>query len=304
MIKIVVAVLFLCVAFSLADDRNDRYKRGLQVEINSKSVKVESAMRTGTSKDQLKFEMESDDEFHVRMQYATSASRSMALMRFKGYAIIEYQGTGAFVNGSTPIVSTYRLRNWKSISCPNQKIGNATVYTCSATTTDNVFAAQVMFSTDLVATTNVTMRPTSTKISFVISNFPYRGTGTRLALVGKVYAGNAMIKREENESEEKREGLVKSKEKQVKMGNMAFFSWLENAVCDNIACSVANTAMEKTGEEDGEDRIIFSFLATSPRIIDWDPKLGVSADLINGATSKTASCLLLVLVAALLTLFM
>lgn len=295
----------LCVCFILvcatvcifADDKDDKYKRELQFEMQSKKVSVESNMRTGTSKDKLKFEFETDDQMYVRLQYASSATGTATMLKFKAYSIVEYEGTGAYTNTSV-VKSTMLLNKWKPIACPKTVVNNATLYTCTAVTDNNVFAAQVQFTTDTINTNAVVMKPTSAKIGFNITSFPFQGTNTRLALIAKVVAGKAMEKKESAESEEKKQGFVKQKEKQVSLGSLAFFSWLESAICDNVDCSVANTPLqtESSGEE-GEDRIVFSFLANRPTKIVWDPKLGVSDT--SNATALFGASLLAVLFALL-----
>eukprot|EP01027_Heterolobosea_sp_BB2_P018994 GEZU01026689.1.p2 GENE.GEZU01026689.1~~GEZU01026689.1.p2 ORF type:complete len:134 (-),score=55.01 GEZU01026689.1:135-536(-) len=119
-----------------------------------------------------------------------------------------------------------------------------------------------------------------------------------------------------DESEEEEEGLAKLKEKQVSFGDSAFFSWVATATENGtvsvpvINSALANATASTTDDESANEYvIIFSFDIAAPRNLEWDPKIGASANalaLYSSASSVVVNfsavlvALMSVLVATLL----
>eukprot|EP00735_Rhodelphis_limneticus_P009126 TRINITY_DN2553_c0_g1::TRINITY_DN2553_c0_g1_i1::g.19400::m.19400 TRINITY_DN2553_c0_g1::TRINITY_DN2553_c0_g1_i1::g.19400 ORF type:complete len:1256 (-),score=423.56,NCU-G1/PF15065.1/4.5e-06,NCU-G1/PF15065.1/9.9e-10,CPW_WPC/PF09717.5/1.3e+02,CPW_WPC/PF09717.5/10,Hydrophobin_2/PF06766.6/5,Hydrophobin_2/PF06766.6/99 TRINITY_DN2553_c0_g1_i1:301-4038(-) len=110
-------------------------------------------------------------------------------------SIIEFSdvdGDGAFTEGVDVQVSSYDLATaqWYEMTDYTFVLEDKTVYAFNASTRDNVFAISYMTSTrPLAAVSGTVLTPNSTKVDITITNYPYQGTASKLALM--TYYGQA-----------------------------------------------------------------------------------------------------------------
>lgn len=309
------AILIACILLAVsAIIFADEYKQAREVKpvYGDSKIQIESKMRSAAPSgeaDKLNFEFEASENLVLKMKYALGASKTEGEYKIKLFGIHEYNTTtaadGSYVDKVSKVVSTYVFKSWNKIGCSNTKVDtNTTLFNCTITSKDNVVSANVFF-TDSVINANskagFPMKPTSIKFTVTINNFPYKGLGSSLALIAKMVSERNT--NEKSDSDERKNGFVKTAEKQVDIGSEAYFSWATSALADGVSVAVVNTKVEKLNSteaaEPNENRMFFSFIAKTPKSIVWDPKLGA---IDNSAAKFSASLLALILLFAFLLL--
>jgi hypothetical protein len=120
--------------------------------------------------------------------------------------------------------------------------------------------------------------PESLKYTLTIENFPYNFTDSNLAIVKAIW------------SRAKR--LRGNSTSQVSVGGYGSFTWIQQAVADsmftavkvemlgNSSVRVADTDNDRKDET--VEFVAFKFNAITPKVVSWDPEVGVSsADIVN-----------------------
>ena len=283
------------------DEHNDgdseahHEEREVKVSNSGKEVEIESELKNGTNKDKVELEIHAKDEIEVKLKYKSSTKdteyKVEFRVEFKG--IIEYIENGTADSGYQPesdtIVTKYRLKDHlgSDINYTVQTINGAQVHVFEVTTTDGVLKAIFKLPEAVLnVSNNVVLTPSALKIDVEITNFPYQGSGTSLALLTKVKTKTKYELKDHTELEDL--GLSEN-ETELELSapdnsTSGFFSWAETAIADGQTIQVVNTQpLPDTGEDGDEDHeegeesrvIYFSFIAVQPSHIYWDPKVGV-----------------------------
>eukprot|EP01027_Heterolobosea_sp_BB2_P018995 GEZU01026690.1.p1 GENE.GEZU01026690.1~~GEZU01026690.1.p1 ORF type:complete len:377 (-),score=163.60 GEZU01026690.1:135-1265(-) len=303
------------------EEKGDVFKRKVEVKNEGNKVRVESQMKQGKSKDMLKVDIEAKEDVRITYQYSSKSEEinNKNWFRARFMKLIEYKdavnGAAGYEQGEEQREINLSDINWNDWSCPQtSNPDGSSAWTCTVNSTDGTISFYVTFADHIVNNTNSALRPTTFKIGAAVTNHQFTGQENKLAMVTRVFSKERTETRDESEEEE--EGLAKLKEKQVSFGDSAFFSWVATATENGtvsvpvINSALANATASTTDDESANEYvIIFSFDIAAPRNLEWDPKIGASANalaLYSSASSVVVNfsavlvALMSVLVATLL----
>ncbi|MFX1534929.1 MAG: hypothetical protein ACFFDI_11955 [Promethearchaeota archaeon] len=296
------------------EEESESHDRELEMKVEADSAEIKSILAQGERKDKIEFKIETSDIIRMVLKYSpefSSESNSTEVeseielqFAIKFEEIIEYFDDGTAGNGyqQGEEISNYEVgqSGWQDLAYSLTSINETKVHVIQAITNDNVFTATLRLTEDVLAFPNSTLTPNSVKIDITIDKFPYASDSSSLALKTKVETGASQEIKEETLEEE--EGFGEN-ETEVRLdvdtdtlaslgiNNITgFFSWAETALVDDQIINVLSSSLVDSSDDHDDDleegessyTMYFSFIATHPEKIIWDPKIGVlSIDFLN-----------------------
>lgn len=143
-----------------------------------------------------------------------------------------------------------------------------------ASTTDNVFATSVYFTTSPTNLENMTLTPNQVKFDLLINNFAYQGVDTYLAIEAALRIDVEGVDVDDDDDSDN-EGIIITAGTDVG----GFFNWLDVVVADGENVNVISTV------GDNFDEFYFAFDVVQAGSIYWDPSFGLQGMGINTAST-------------------
>ncbi len=273
-----------------SSDENEQ-SRAVHIEKSDHKIQIEAEKRTGNRKDKVEAEIKAEDgHLKIEFRYKTkvNSTKTDLKLKVKFREIIEYVDNGTPNNGYQLGEEIFRYHigkaGWKPFNYTVQTINGTNMHVMSITTTDGVFTAIFRVSEKLISLNNTKITPNEIKIDIRIVNFPYTSNASSLALKTKIES--KFKYKVENETHDEQEGRA-ANETEVRIGGtdalQGFFSWAEMATADGnqipvLHSNLTEASHEEHDLEEGETSYMtfFSFIATTPKDIYWDPKIGIA----------------------------
>ncbi|MDH5404732.1 MAG: hypothetical protein OEY49_19675 [Candidatus Heimdallarchaeota archaeon] len=278
------------------EDEEEAYEREVHLEVNSDSVKIESELKNGDTKDKFEMEFKVEDEPKIKFEFKTESDSTEVELKYRIEfdKIIEFDD--ADNNGfamDESVFSTYEFESvgWNDIvhtttSTTTESGDTAQIDIFTATTSDGVFSIIMKVSGSLVDYEGSTLTPNSIKFDVAINDYPYAGEGSSLAIKTEIKTESETSNDEDTHEEE---SGMSAGEEQVTVGQLGYFSWAETATADGQTVDVVDSALQSVspGHEDEDDdldegetetEMYFTFIVKDAVDILWDPKVGVISE--------------------------
>jgi hypothetical protein len=274
------------------DEIESAYEREIEIEVEEKKVQLKSQLKFGDTKDKIEIEFTIEEEAEVKFKYYTETADLETKLKFRVEfeRIYEYIDTGDAGYQNESVITDYEFEEggWNPIGY--ELVNNNTLHVITAVTADGVFTLVLMITDSLVQLdNNSTLTPNAIKIDVYINGFDYNSTESSLALVSKLKTEQES---EVNEDTDDENNGFSNDEAELSMNSTevsGFFSWIKTADADGSVIDVLSSLVVDDDEDDQLDagetssRIVFSFITVNAQKIVWDPKLGVTSDLVNNA---------------------
>lgn len=275
------------------DEIESAYEREIEIEVEEKKVKLQSQLKFGDTKDKIEMEFKIEEEAEIKFKYYTESADVETKLKFRVEfeRLYEYIDTGDAGYQNESVITDYRFEEggWNAIG---YELVNNSLHVISAVTTDGVFTLVLMITDSLVQlNNNSTLTPNAMKIDVYINDFDYNSTESSLALVSKVKTESKSEVKEDTEDEGNGHSSDETEFRMNSSEASGFFSWIKTADADGSVIDVLSSPIVENDDDDvleeGEtsSRIIFSFITVNAQKIVWDPKLGVTSDLVNDAVA-------------------
>jgi len=220
-------------------------------------IESESDSEDENQKDRCKISIQTGDNGALRIQvrwfHKTNDSKETLNFKVRFDELVEYMESDVPSSGFDAdfdtIVQHYILgsdSNGWAAPVTTEGANGETIFTFQ--TADGVFRVDVIITASLTELENgVSLAPNEMKLDVYINNFPYIGTGSYLALVGKVQS-----KYEASDDEDTTAG-----EEGTSLEGAAFFSWDTTVLADGVEVDVITStyvnADADNDYDDGED---------------------------------------------------
>ena len=278
------------------DEIESAYEREIEIEVEEKKVQLKSQLKFGDTKDKIEMEFKIEEEAEIKFKYYTESADVETKLKFRVEfeRLYEYIDTGDAGYQNESVITDYRFEEggWNAIS---YELVNNSLHVITAVTADGVFTLVLMISDSLVQLdNNSTLTPNAMKIDVYINNFDYNSTESSLALVSKVKTESKSEVKEDTEDEENGHSSDETEFRMNSTEASGFFSWIKTAEADGSVIDVLSSPIVENDDDDDDQleagetssRIIFSFITVNAQKIVWDPKLGVTSDLVNNAVAE------------------
>ncbi|MHA1584036.1 MAG: hypothetical protein ACTSWL_02185, partial [Promethearchaeota archaeon] len=242
-------------------------------------ISLLSMLKEGDNKDQIKIDVNSNNELSIKCLYKVHSNDSKINLEFQVqfYEIIEYSdinddGIYSAIKDSKLI--SYPLNDFLPISYSEQGDTQKT-FIFNITSSDGVFQTIIYAVEGYTDVNNTLVAPSEIKIDFIIRNFPYTSNNSRLGLAIR-FQSNAQY-RIKNSTKMVDEGLAEN-EAQVEMelnNSKSYFSWATKALADGVPIDVISSpinAENNQGKNSGQ-----KFYLNYPHAVEiiHDPKIGI-----------------------------
>jgi len=270
------------------DDFEEENKRDIEIEVSDNEFQIESKLRNGDIKDEIKLKVTYDgDGVGVKISYEEEMESEGAIesesefeLEFKVEfrKIIEFvdlDGNGMYDKSIDQVVQEYDLNSFQPIVYTTLSISNGTtLHYVIVNTTDGVFAAHIFFVEEFVVVNGTFIAPTQTKIDIEISNFNYLVDDSQLALYVKLESEKEYKEDDETDDEENGHATEEDGVVVESNGYSGIFTWNESALIDGVVMNVLSNTLEVDDEDEMEQKLILSY----PRgnHIYHDPKVGIT----------------------------
>ena len=273
----------------IEDHIEEKNERKVEIQVEDYSIQIESELKFGEKKDEIKVKFDVDDNPKFQLEYESEVGDTETELEFtiKFKSITEYldlDSNGIYNNSIDEDVQVLKFEDmaWLPIEYSTSTMFNTTVHLFKASTTDGVFTPQFYVAGEFTPINGSLISPTEVKIDIGIHNFPFMNDTSSLALYTKLES-EAEYEHDED-TEDETEGLSSEEEEvEVEMnGYIGFFSWSEFALVDGVNVSVLSSPVE-TDDIDASQQKIYLNYPQGNEII-HDPKVGVAGILSMNAT--------------------
>jgi hypothetical protein len=302
-------------------ERDKEFHREVTKESDDgETVVFRSKSKDGNDNSELKFEVSvKDGAPGIRVNYENKTSEAKMRVRFfKVIVFTDSAGDGYTAGEEDSIIDISQL-DFKPIVCVSSVNAETGSHNFDCTIESNDSSVRVLSHLVSEPTTvdSVAVRPTAVKIDVELDIS--RNNGQSVAIVASVRTQTHGAQNIENESEDNKEGVEDKAEKQVKFGDVGFFSWVTEATINTTptpkTISVVNSALQTAedsnivdkrskgsdGQDDEHKQVVFSFISTEQGVILWDPKLSwiAGSTISSGTLAQVSSfCVLAMLLLA------
>lgn len=266
------------------NEKESAYEREIEIEIDDEKFIIESTLKNDTNKDKfdIEFDVGTADQAEIKLKFETEAGSNETELeyRVKFDEIIEFTDENVPGYQNETLLTRYEIGKVGWLPLEHTNNVSSGLITINATTVDGVFSLILRMSNTFMNDENATLSSNSLKIDVLINNFPFATTGSKLAV-------KALLKTEsdmnvDDESEDELEGIA-SNETEVGITSASasgFFSWSDLAEVDGVIVDVLTSALSNSTADEGEpsSMMYYTFNATDPVNIVWDPKIGVVSE--------------------------
>jgi hypothetical protein len=264
------------------DDVEESHKRNIEIQFEPDEIQIESTLRNGAQKDEIKLKIRYENELSIEFGYETEASSDNTTeleMEFevtfrKIIEFVDMDDDGIYTPSVDTNIQEYSIDSFQTVVyTPINLTDNTSMHYLIVNTTDGVFAAHIYLVEEFNIVNGTFIKPTQTKIDIEITDFNYLNDTSQLALYTKLESEAEYAEDEHTENEE---GGHSSDEKSVIATNAdyaGFFAWAENATVDGVSKAVLGSPIEVDDDDVNEQKMYLNY----PRgnHIYHDPIMGV-----------------------------
>ncbi len=270
------------------DDFEEENKRDIELEISDNEFQIESQLRNGDIKDQIKLKVTYDsDGLGIKISYeeeldsegVVEADSEFELeFKVEFRKIIEFvdlDDNGMYDKAIDQVVQEYDLDSFQPIGYTTSILSDDTVlHYLIVNTTDGMFAVHIFFAEEFAVVNGTFISPTQTKFDIEITNFNYLEDNSQLALYVKLESEQEY--EEDDQTDDEDDGYVNDEDGIIVESNgySGIFTWNETALVDGVVMDVLSNAIEVDDEDEYEQKLILNY----PRgnHIYHDPKVGIT----------------------------
>jgi len=265
------------------DDFEEQRKRDIEIQIEPGEFQVESTLRNGAQKDEIKLKIRYDNEGvsieigyeeDISMENATELEVEFEVTFRKLIEFVDMDGDDIYNPSIDNTIQEYPIDSFQPVIHSTSSIsGDTVLHYFIVNTTDGIFRAHIYLVEEFDIINGTFIKPTQTKIDIEINGFNYTHGSSQLALYTKLESEAEYEFDEHTENEE--EGHT-SDEKSVVAANIdfaGFFSWAENATIDGVSKGVLGSLPEVDEDDINEQKMYLNY----PRgdLIYHDPVMGI-----------------------------
>ena len=264
------------------DDVEESHKRNIEIQFEPNEIQIESTLRNGAQKDEIKLKIRYENELSIEFGYETEVSSDNTTeleMEFevtfrKLIEFVDMDDNGIYNSSVDDTVQEVLLDSFQPvIYTPINITGDTLLHYFIVNTTDGVFTAHVYLVEEFDIVNGTFIKPTQTKIDIEITDFNYINESSQLALYTKL---ESEVEYEEDEHTENEEEGHSTDETGVIVSGTdfaGFFTWTENASIDGISKVVLGSPIEVDDDDENEQKMYLNY----PRgnHIYHDPIMGV-----------------------------
>ena len=279
-----------------SDGIDDEYEylngRNIEIEISEDEIEVQSTLRTGELKDNIRFKIRNESEgIEVELQYypeyegeeQNQVELEFSVMFRKLIEYVDLNGNNIYDDSVDQTIKEVEVREFKPLNYSQIPISpNTTLHYFKISTVDGIFTTHFYFSEEFTAIDNNLITPTQAKIDIEIDNFNYSHGSSQLALYVKLESEYEYEEKEETEDEELGYAEDETSFFTSNQTRIGFLSWKKTAIIDGNESQILISAIEVDDEDELEQKIYINY----PRGINifHDPKLGVEGILKSPIT--------------------
>eukprot|EP00727_Mastigamoeba_balamuthi_P007779 m51a1_g3621 putative adenylate cyclase 1 (1159) ;mRNA; r:91794-96595 len=304
-------------------DEGDRWHRQRHTELQWDDDAVSFTSDDNATGDRVELDVrcEGSGPMRFRMRYFPSNASATALeSRVVFKSVVEFEETSASFDGwnaSDKEVSRLDIGSsgWQRIAAPAvQSVGgvNVTVFTVTFvdTRTSATLTLRLTLADSPYSVGGATYGPAQAKIDVELSGWAYKGNASYLALACAVQSSAALVHEWPGRDEDPENVRVLD-------GDVAMaFGWNRTVEADGVATAVVASTFEATTpdseSDDGRGAAVavaqyarlthFAIAAVQPKVIVWDPYLGVESAETASAAGRSVAVLLAAFASLLLSL--
>ena len=249
--------------------------RNVDVDVEPHRAQVRAQLRDGQDTDEIGYDLEAQDQLRIQMRFRAEGegTQERLQMTLTFQRIVEYEdvdGDGELGAGDD-VVSTYDLEGagYAQLQLQTrQTLDGKDEEVITASTSDGVFSLVSHFVQTQARIQSGELAPNWVKMDFIIDNFPYQRTTTRLALQTQLQTEGPLTFVQDPLQREyigDGEGAVECNQD----GVASFYSWKRSAEVDGVDAPVR----ARVSSEEGGTYLQFCYERGDS--INHDPKLGL-----------------------------
>ncbi|MFX0076048.1 MAG: hypothetical protein ACFE96_11435 [Candidatus Hermodarchaeota archaeon] len=265
------------------DDFEEQRKRDIEIQIEPGEFQVESTLRNGAQKDEIKLKIKYDSEgVSIEIGYeeelnsdnTTELEIEFEVTFRKLIEFVDMDDDGIYNPSVDNTIQEYSINSFQPVVHSTSTIsGDTVLHYFIVNTTDGVFRAHIYLVEEFDIVNGTFIKPTQTKIDIEIKDFNYIHGSSQLALYTKLESESEY---EDDENTENEEEGYSSDEDSVVVSNIdfaGFFAWAENATIDGVSKEVLGSPLEVDDDDVNEQKMYLIY----PRgnHIYHDPIMGI-----------------------------
>lgn len=286
----------------IEDDEEEVNERDVKFEIKENQVKIESELKIGEKKDEIKVEFDIEDKPKFKIEYQSESNTNEIKLEFSVifYGLIEFidsNSDGIYNESDDQIVqkTEFDSMEFLPIIYTTQKTEtNTTIHIFNATAANGVFTVIFYVVGEFTLIDGTLITPTEVKIDIGIHDFPYKDNSSALALQIKLESETDY--EEKSETEDEKQGYASNEyaAETTMNGFTGFFSWSGQVLVDDQNQTVLTSPVEEDDIDPNEQKLYLNY-PHGIHIV-HDPKIGVAGVLqIPSIPSEIVSNLLAIL---------
>jgi hypothetical protein len=262
------------------DDYEILNNRNIEINFSSNEFEVESFLRNGTHRDQIRFDVRYDDNgIEIELQYNPEIEGGEIELEFsvsfhKLIEFVDMDSDGIYDNSTDQTIQEVEIQEFSKINYSQIAISpNTTLHYIKLSTKDGIFKTHFYFSEEFTTINNSLVTPTQSKIDIEINNFNYTHSSSQLALYVKLESESDYEEKEETEDESLGFSFNETSVFTSNASRIGFLSWKKMATIDGNESQILFSSIEVDDDDEFEQK----FYVNYPRgqNIYHDPKLGV-----------------------------
>lgn len=282
--KFQVTLLILAVTLVFADtpDRTEP-RRSVQYELTDNGVnfQLQANPQDDSTNSKITFIMQGTEQgFVTKFKYQSSEDKSIEYSTILLKAI-EYVPTSS--NGFTPGTDTptqvFIPNQYNPVTVVVKQTGNVTTYDFTIQSSNGVLTVVGHVVTDYRTNGTVTYKPNSVKLDYIVRNWNYAATGSKIALESRLQTGDDVSERSDGSTD--RVEITPSGNSRYK----GAFIWIPTVDADGTTVNVLTSSFNKSPDQnvtnngDVQYHIFHTFDTTNRvKVFNWDPSIGVTSN--------------------------
>jgi hypothetical protein len=265
------------------DDFEEQRKRDIEIQIEPGEFQVESTLRNGAQKDEIKLKIRYESEGvsieigyeeDISTENETELEIEFEVTFRKLIEFVDMDDDGIYNPSIDTTIQEYSINSFQPVIHSTSNISSDTVlHYFIVNTTDGVFRAHIYLVEEFDIVNGTFIKPTQTKIDIEIKDFNYIHGSSQLALYTKL---ESEAEYEDDDRTENEEEGHSSDEDSVVVADIdfaGFFAWAENATIDGVSKEVLGSPLEVDDDDLNEQKMYLNY----PRgnHIYHDPVMGI-----------------------------
>ncbi len=268
------------------DDEDDT--REVTIEISEQEATIKSEKETDTGKDEFEATIDVNSDPEIKFDYKVEGGDNTVNEELKVVLneIIEFidEDSGGTYDENDTVVQVYELSDigFDDLAYVTNDLGDdGTEHVITATTNDEVFSFVTHVTECFTQINGTNVKPTQLKIDYMINDFPYQETDSKLALFNMVESSSRELNTADISPDEA-DGTASEPEESITDGIATYFAWSTVATIDGTETDVLSSYGESTATE---EKLYLNYEHGNEII--HDPKLGIDTSDGNEETTGT-----------------